>query len=133
MNRRQFLMAASAAILTTLAGCLDDSGAKFAGHWKEELSGDKKFPALMQIQPNDSTYLITVRLRDRVFAKYKTFTKPGNVQDDIMMVDGKSMISYIKDTDTVQVGNERYTRITESEYKQAVSTDYPPLPLWSPL
>lgn len=123
MNRRQFLMAASAATLTTLAGCLDDSGAKFAGHWKEELAGDKKFPAFMQIQPNDSTYLITVRLRDRVFAKYKTFTKPGNVQDNIMMVDGKSMISYTKATDTVQVGNERYTRITESEYKQAVNTD----------
>lgn len=123
MNRRQFLMAASAATLTTLAGCLDDSGAKFAGYWKEELTGDKKFPALMQIQPNDSTYLITVRLRDRVIAKYKTFTKPGNVQDNIMMVDGKSMIAYTKATDTVQVGKERYTRITESEYKQTVSTD----------
>ncbi|NYT60806.1 hypothetical protein H0A66_00475 [Alcaligenaceae bacterium] len=123
MNRRQFLLAASAATLTGLAGCLNDSGKKFVGYWKEDLSGDKKFPALMQIQPNDSTYLITVRLRDRVFAKYKTFTKPGNVQDNIMMVDGKSMIAYTKATDTVQVGNERYTRITESEYKQTTSTD----------
>lgn len=123
MNRRQFLMAASAATLTTLAGCLDDSGAKFAGHWKEELTGDKKFPALMQIQPNDSTFLITVRLRDRVFAKYKTFTRPGTVQDNIMMVNGKSMVSYISATDTVQVGKEHYTRITESEYKQAISSD----------
>ena len=123
MNRRQFLMAASAATLTTLAGCLDDSGKKFAGYWKEDLSGNKKFPTFMQIQPNDSTYLITVRLRDRVFAKYKTFTRPGTVQDNIMMVDGKSMVSYTSATDTVQVGKEHYTRITESEYKQAISSD----------
>lgn len=123
MNRRQFLLAASATTLTTLAGCLGDSDTQFAGYWREDITGDKKFPTLMQIQANDSTYLITVRLRDRVFAKYKTFTKPGNVQDNIMMVDGQSMISYTKASDTVQVGNERYTRITESEYKQTVSTD----------
>lgn len=56
MNRRYFLAAAGAAVISIMAGC-GQSKSKFVGYWKDP--DEAKFPALLHIRPNGDSFFLT--------------------------------------------------------------------------
>jgi hypothetical protein len=122
MNRRYFIAASGASLLTLLAGCkTEPDGEKFVGYWLTDLG--RYPPTLIHIKRNGDSLLFTVNGWNNLGkVGYQTHTSPAvpGDADNILIVAGTKHVAYDEATDQITSDNTTAKRITQAEYEAAL-------------
>jgi len=116
MNRRHFIAATGAALLTLLAGCkTEPDGEKFIGYWKSDSKYD---PDVIHIARNGDSFLFTVVAKGPLGGDYQAHKLPAKLDgsDNILIV-GEKRIAYDEKADMIVSGQMKARRATEAEYQ----------------
>lgn len=124
MNRRYFIAASGASLLTILAGCkTEPDGEKFVGYWKSDKGNH---PALIHIERNGDSFLFKETAWS-IIGKvgYQTRTVPATIQkaDNILVVADTVHLAYNEKEDAIVSGRMKAHRITEAQYQSAIGKE----------
>ncbi|GAA0783282.1 hypothetical protein GCM10009108_26940 [Castellaniella ginsengisoli] len=119
MNRRHFIAATGATLLTILAGCkTEPDGEKFVGYWLTDLG--RYPPTLIHIKRNGDSLLFTVNGWNNIGkVGYRVHTVPATpgAADNILVVAGTKHIAYDEASDQITTDGTTAKRITQAEYE----------------
>ena len=122
MNRRHFIAATSATLLTILAGCkTEPDGEKFVGYWKSDKGNH---PALVQIERNGDSFLFKETAWSIVGnVGYRTRTVPAVIKDadNVLVVADTLHLAYDEKQDAIVSGRMTAHRITEAQYQSTIN------------
>ncbi len=116
MNRRHFIAATGATMLTLLAGCKTEAnGEKFVGYWKSDSKYD---PDVIHITRNGDSFLFTVVAKGPFGGDYQAHDLPAKLDgsDNILIV-GEKRIAYDEKADMIVSDQMKARRATEAEYQ----------------
>ena len=119
MNRRHFIAASGASLLTILAGCkTEPDGEKFVGYWLTDLG--RYPPTLIHIKRNGDSLLFTVNGWNNIgkvgYRSHTASATPGDA-DNILVVADTKHIAYDETTDRITTDGTTAKRITQAEYE----------------
>ncbi|WP_025371469.1 hypothetical protein [Advenella mimigardefordensis] len=128
MNRRYFLAAAGAAVMTIMAGC-DQPESKFAGYWQDAGTNKAaKFPVLLHIRPNGDSFIVTITIWEGPFGRgYEAKEFPatrGTSSDELKVSNTPLAFTYDAATDLLLVAGDksRIERISKEDYQAALDS-----------
>ncbi|OWT65536.1 hypothetical protein [Candidimonas nitroreducens] len=116
MNRRHFIAATGATLMTILAGCKTDAdGEKFVGYWKSDSKYD---PDAIQISRNGDSFLFTLVAKGPFTGGYQAHKLPAKLDDsENILIVGDKRIAYDEKADLIVSGQMKARRATEAEYQ----------------
>ncbi|WP_322995183.1 hypothetical protein [Castellaniella sp.] len=122
MNRRHFIAATGATLLTLLAGCkTEPDGEKFVGYWKSDKGNH---PALIHITRNGDSFLFKETAWSIVGnVGYRTRTVPAVIKDadNVLVVADTIHLAYDEKEDAIVSDRTKAHRITEAQYQSVIN------------
>lgn len=121
MNRRYFLAASGASLLTLLAGCkTDQDGAKFVGYWKSDSKYD---PDAIHIERNGDSFLFTLVTKDPFGGGYQIHKLPAKLDTSAnILIVGDKQIAYDAKADVIVSNQMKARHATEAEFQAIAQT-----------